>query len=134
MRKVLLLAITSLMVFSLAAEASAAVKITKINYKSSKVNGEYVVIKNTGTKTVALTGWTLRDLANHVYKFPTFSIKPGKVVTVYSGKGTSTWNARYWGSSYFIWNDDGDTASLKRKDGSLASKCSYPGGGTYTYC
>lgn len=134
MRKLTVLGVAAILVLGVAAQASAAVKITKIAYKSSSLNGEYVVIKNTGTATVTMSGWTLRDTSSHVYKFPIFKIKPGKTVTVHTGKGPNTWNNLYWGSGYYIWNDDGDTASLRRKDGSIASKCSYTGGGSYKIC
>src|SRR5438132_12596017 len=40
------------------------------------LNKEYIVVRNMGTTSAVLTGWTLRDLArpgipSHVYKFPT---------------------------------------------------------------
>ncbi len=65
-----------------------------------------------------MTGWTLRDQSNHVYKFGTFKLGPGKSVTVRNGKGTNTSTTRYWGSSYYIWNNSGgDSATLRTSTG-----------------
>jgi hypothetical protein len=93
-----------------------------------------VVIKNTGTTRKALTGWTLRDASRHVYKFPTFRLGAGKSVKVHTGKGANTLGNLYWRSSSYIWNNDGDTATLKKKSGVVADKCSYTGAGSYKIC
>jgi P pilus assembly chaperone PapD len=142
MKKALVLAISAVLILGVASQASAAVKITKIYYDSpgtdtgsnSSLNAEYVRIKNTGTRRVTLTGWTLRDASKHVFKFPTFRLAAGKTVTVHTGKGSNGASNLYWGSTAYIWNNTGDTASLKRRDGSLASRCSYPGGGAFKLC
>jgi Lamin Tail Domain len=136
MRRTVGRVIAAFLVLGLPAEASAAIKITKIYYDSpgsdtgsnTSLNHEYVVIKNTGTAKVALTGWTLRDLANHVFKFPTFKLAPGSLVTVHTGKGANTLHSLYWRSGAYIWNNDGDTAKLRRRNGTLADTCSYSGG------
>jgi hypothetical protein len=136
MRKVLVAILATAVVLAGSAEASAAIKITKIYYDSpgsdtgsnASLNAEYVVIKNTGSKAVTLTGWTLRDVANHVFTFPTFKLAAGNRVTIHTGKGSKTLHHLYWGSGAYIWNNDGDTARLRRRDGSLASTCSYSGG------
>jgi hypothetical protein len=135
MRKTLLFALTAALVLASATQASAALRILKINYKSPRPAGEYVLIKNKGTKAVAMKGWTLRDIDDHVYRFPNFSLPPGKAVTVHAGKGRSDSNTLYWGRSHPVWDAHGDTAILRRKDGSFSSKCSYPGGWPgYTLC
>jgi P pilus assembly chaperone PapD len=133
MRKAITLAIT-LLVLALPASASAGVRITQIHYKSSTLNGEYVVIKNTGAKAVTMTHWTLRDTSSHVFRFPTFKLQPGSVVRIHTGSGSNARHDLYWRSGAYIWNDDGDTAILKRRDGSKVDTCRYAGGGTTASC
>ena len=75
-----LVAPSSLMV--LPANASGAIQFRKIQYDTpgadkpvtnTKLNAEYVTIKNTGTTARTLTGWTVRDPAHHGYTFPAIS-------------------------------------------------------------
>jgi len=70
----------------------------------------------------------------HVYKFPTFRLGAGKSVKVHTGKGANTLGNLYWRSSSYIWNNNGDTATLKRSNGTIASRCSYTGAGSYKIC
>jgi hypothetical protein len=43
---------------------------------NASLNAEYVTVKNTSSTTRSLTGYTVRDKANHVYKFGTFEGDP----------------------------------------------------------
>ena len=142
MKKALVMTIAAALTLGLAAPASAAIRITKIYFdapgadtgSNTSLNAEYVVIKNTGTTRKTLTGWTLRDASRHVYKFPTFRLGAGKSVKVHTGKSANTLGNLYWRSSSYIWNNDGDTATLKRSNGTIASRCSYTGAGSYKLC
>lgn len=116
--------------------ASAKLRITKVYVNSpgtdratnKSVNGEYLKIKNRGTKSTSLKGYTVRDESNHVYTFGSFTLKPGKTVTVYSGKGTDTHSKRYMGSSWHIWNNSGgDSATLGTSTGSKIDSCKWKG-------
>ena len=129
-----LLAIGGLGVMSTPAQAASPVQITKVYVNSpgsdlpttnAKVNSEYTVIKNTGTSTQTMTGWTLRDQSNHVYKFGTFSLGAGKTVVLRTGKGTNSATTRFWGSSYYIWNNTGDTAYLRNAAGTTMDSCAW---------
>jgi hypothetical protein len=141
-KKALVMTIAAALTLGLAAPASAAIRITKIYFDSpgadtgsnTSLNAEYVVIKNTGTTRKTLTGWTLRDASKHVFKFPTFRLGAGKSVKVHTGKGANTLGNLYWRSSSYIWNNNGDTATLKRSNGTVASRCSYTGAGSYKIC
>jgi hypothetical protein len=115
--------------------ASAAVRITKVQYDSpgtdygsnSSLNAEWVKIKNTGSKAKTLDGWTLRDKAGHVYHFGDFKLKAGRKVTIHTGSGSDTKKHLYQDSGAYIWNNDGDTAKLK-KGNKVVDKCKWAGG------
>src|SRR5437660_1547605 len=95
-----------------AAPASAAspVKISAVYFQvlgapspptNYYLNKEYVVIRNSGSSAVTVTGWTVRDLArlccpSHVYKFGTYRLGAGQLVRIHTGKGTNTATDRYW--------------------------------------
>ena len=123
--------------------ATSAIQFGKIYYDqpgsdtpvtNTKLNSEYVVIKNTGTTTRTLTRWTVRDLANHVYTFPSFKLGAGKSVTLHTGKGTNTGSHLYWGKGWYIWNNTGDKAIVRDSTGVLKDTCTWGDGIGYTYC
>ncbi|MGS0687216.1 lamin tail domain-containing protein [Nakamurella sp. GG22] len=124
-----------------AAAAAAPVRITKVFYdppgKDTRVNArynlEYVVITNTSSKSQSLTGWTLTDKQNHVYKFPAFTLGARKSVTVRTGKGTANATTRFYNSGNYIWNNTGDTATLKNKAGKQVSTCGWTKGTSSGY-
>ncbi len=91
--------------------------------KKENLNGEWVEISNSGDSDVDLAGWTLNDDGNHVYNFPSnFKIKSGNSVKIHTGSETDTEFDLYWNSGRAIWNNDGDTATLKDKDGKVIDK------------
>jgi len=74
------------------------------------LNDEYVTFENTGSETLDLSGWTVEDEADHTYVVPNgVTIEPGATITLYTGSGTDTATALYWGSGSAIWNHGGDT-------------------------
>lgn len=126
-----------------AAEASAGVQVYKVYYNSpgtdtssnTSLNAEYVTLKNAGTTTANLYGWTLRDAQNHVYKFTSnVYLKPGATLTVHTGRGTNTSTNRYWGLTWYVWNNTGDKVTVKNKAGSTIDYCSWGSSGSYKYC
>jgi len=133
MSAIVALAAAAILVPACPAQAVSSVRFYKIYYDSpgtdtrsnTSLNGEYIVVKNYGTTARTLTGWTIRDAANHVYKFGTFRLGAGKTVTVRTGRGTNTSTTRYWGSGNYIWNNDTDRATLKSATGVAVAACSY---------
>jgi hypothetical protein len=125
-----------------ASAATPPVKIYYVYYDSpgadtgsnASLNAEYVVIKNMTSSARSLTGWTLRDRANHVYKFPAFTLKAGARVWVRTGKGTATTTNRYYNSTWYIWNNTGDTAYLRDAAGTLKHSCTWGRGAVAKYC
>jgi hypothetical protein len=124
-----------------AGAATSTVKLYKVVYNPSgadthankQLNREYVVLKNGGKKTVKLTGWTVRDTKSHKYVFGTFSLKPGKYVYIHTGKGTDTGTNVYQNRGWYVWNNTGDTVSLRTAAGSTVDTCKWSkGSGTKT--
>jgi hypothetical protein len=134
----------SLAVAAPAQAATPAIEITKVYYDSpgvdnrsnASLNAEYVKLTNRRARTINLKSWTLRDKANHVYKFSgDFKLAQGKSVIIRTGKGTNTASTRYWGSGNYIWNNTGDTAYLRNASGTLIDKCAWTTKGKgYTTC
>ncbi len=113
--------------------ASSPVVINEIYYNSpgkdtgtnTSLNAEWVQLHNRTRGTVTLTHWTLRDRAGHVYTFGTYRIKAGGYVKIHTGRGTNTQANLYWGHRWYIWNNNGDGATLKNARGIATSTCSY---------
>jgi lamin tail-like protein len=97
---------------------------------SDKLNEEFVVLENEGTEKTSLAGWSLTDETltgerRHVYRFPrTVSLSPREKAVVRTGIGKDLfepgnppkWNL-HWGRHSFVWNNEGDTATLFDAEG-----------------
>lgn len=92
---------------------------------NASLNAEWVQLFNRSGHRVTLTRWTLRDAVGHVYPFGTYSLRAHAYVRIHTGRGANTRTDRYWGQRWYIWNNDGDTATLRNASGVLRSRCSY---------
>jgi hypothetical protein len=92
---------------------------------NSSLNAEWVKVKNVTSSKKTLTGWTLRDASSHVFHFPTLTLAAGATVRVHTGSGSRTSGNLYWGMGWYVWNNTGDTATLKNSSGTRVSRCSY---------
>jgi hypothetical protein len=95
-------------------------------------NGEYVRIVNVIDEVMDPRGFTLTDRHGHRYIFPALSLKPGHSVLLFSGRGRDRTDSKeqivlYWQSDGPIWNNEGDTATLRAPDGSLVDTFQYRG-------
>jgi Lamin Tail Domain len=115
-------------------QAAGCVSIYKIYYDSpgsdlgsnKSLNGEWIQLRSTCTTNKSLTGWKIKDAANHVYIFGTYSLPAGGTVKIHTGNGSNTSTNRYWGQSWYIWNNTGsEKASLLTSTGTTADTCSY---------
>jgi hypothetical protein len=148
MRKLIVAAVTAfaavlaLVAFAAPAQAAGGIMIYRAYYNSpgsdrgtnASLNAEYILLKNTAATPKWLNGWTLRDKANHVYKFPATRINPGKYLYVRTGRGTNNASTRYWGQKWYIWNNTGDTAYLRNTAGALIDSCSWGNRGSWRNC
>ncbi len=125
------LAVLAFVLASAATASATAIHLYYIQYDSpgtdtgsnASLNAEYVRIKNAATVGVPLTHWTLHDAQNHVYTFPTYKLCGGCIVTIHTGTGTNTYASRYWGQSWYVWNNTGDTATLRNAVGTTIDTC-----------
>jgi hypothetical protein len=116
-----------------AAPRAACMKIRAINYDpagaddatNAHLNRETVTLRNGCASSVTITGWTLRDAQSNVYTFPTTTVGASSTVVVHTGRGTNRQGHRYWQRRQYVWNNEGDTARLRRATGVLVA--------TYTY-
>jgi hypothetical protein len=97
---------------------------------NASLNGEWIRLRNTTSKPVTITGWTLADKAGHVYKFPSTTIKAKSTVTLRSGSGSNGISTRYWQQKWYVWNNTGDTAYVRNTAGKLVDDCSYTSSGS----
>jgi hypothetical protein len=101
---------------------------------NASLNAEYVVVRNPTFSRQCITGWTVADLAGHVYTFRDLCLSGYGTVTLHTGRGTDTYNDRFWGSRSYIWNNDGDEVSLRNAAGSTIDHCSWPAGTAAVAC
>ena len=116
------------------AQAAFRMQISEIFYNSpgpdngsnTSLNAEWVELHNTSGSKISLKGWKLHDAGTkHTYTFGTYTINAHGSVKIHTGKGSNTQTNRYWGLSGYVWNNDGDTATLLDNHGSRIDRCSY---------
>ena len=92
---------------------------------SDRLNEEFVVLENEGNEKISLAGWTLTDetatgARRHVYTFPDIvSLSSRGKAYIHTGPGTDSFEEGkpskwilHWGRLAFVWNNEGDTATL----------------------
>lgn len=107
--------------------ANNNVKITFIDYspEGGELEGEYVQLVNQGTETVSLDNWSLTDRIGHIYRFSDFSLGPSEGVKLWTRIGTDTKTDLYWRHIVPIWNNTGDTATLRDQYGRIVNVYKY---------
>ena len=123
-------------------ERAKPVRLAKARYDSpgsdtgsnASLNAEWIAIKNTGNRPRQLRGWTLRDRAGHVFHFPRFKLRPGRTVKVHTGRGRDNRRHLYWDRDWYVWNNDGDRATLRNRNGRVIDRCSWGDGGGVKRC
>jgi hypothetical protein len=101
---------------------------------NTSLNKEWIKLKNYGNKAKKLKGWTIRDTSGHVYKFKEFTLKPDKAVKLHTGSGSNTKTDVYWHADGYVWNNGGDKAILKNRNGNKVDTCKWTDGSGATSC
>ena len=115
------------------AQAAGTVKLLKTQYDSPgsddrsnrSLNAEWMVVQNTKSEAVNLSGWTLRDESRHVYTFPSVKLGAGQTLKVHTGSGSNSSSHLYWGSGNYVWNNTSDKAQLRTSSGASKDTCSW---------
>jgi micrococcal nuclease len=93
---------------------------------NNNLDGEYVVLSNQGAETVDLSGWTVSDEAGHEYRVPDgTTLSPGASVRIVTGSGTDGDGRLYWGRTGAVWNNGGDTVTVRDASGTIVAERSY---------
>jgi hypothetical protein len=118
--------------------AAGDVQFTKIQYSGPPgLTNEWVRMTNKTSKAINLKGWTVKDAAGNTYTFSgSYSLGAGRNVYVHTGKGTNgkpDYQHRYWGKTSYVWNNGGDTATL-RSGSTTIDSCRWTSDKQVTYC
>ncbi|MFC7176913.1 lamin tail domain-containing protein [Halosegnis marinus] len=92
---------------------------------NDNLNDEYVTLTNRGDDPLDLSGWTVSDAADHVYEFGTLTLSPGASVRLHTGSGEDTDTDVYWGRTGAVWNNGGDTVTVRAANGTVVAERTY---------
>jgi len=82
--------------------------------------GEHVVVANTSTRSVDVSGYVIRDAANNILLIGEgYVLKPGAELRVYTGAGTNSAGAYYNNGTANVLNNAGDSVALWTGGGKL---------------
>ena len=88
--------------------------------------GESVVLRNTRSSPIELTGWTLRDASSsHRYEFGDYRLAGGAGLTIKTACGRDEVGTLHWCSDTPVWNNASDHAFLLDASGNIASHLRY---------
>jgi len=124
---------------------AGSVQFTRINYDApgkdrrtrKSMNGEWFRLTNKTSCTINLKGWTVRDAGGHVYRFAADAyLGAGRSVHIHSGSGTngSPTLHRYWHARSHVWNNGGDTATLRSNTNKTIDTCRWTKDHNATSC
>jgi len=134
------LSVGSLVALPATASAAPAIQFGVIQYDSpgsddgsnASLNAEFVVVKNVSGQKVQLRGFSVRDAQGRTFTFPAMRLRPGRTVRLHTGNGTNTARHVFWRQSNYVWNNGGDTATLRNATGKLIDTCAWTTAGTGT--
>jgi hypothetical protein len=103
------------------------VEFVHIEYdpEGSDLEGEYILLRNTTDAPQDLTAWMIEDGDGHEFRFESFVLEQGASVKVWTGAGEDTGTDVYWGYGRGLWDNDGDTATLKDYRGQVVDTFNY---------
>jgi len=101
---------------------------------TAELDGEWVELANTGG-AAKMAGWTLTD-AHHgnVYHFANYRFTHDGLVRIHTGPGHSGVHDLYWGMKHDVWDDHGDTVTLRSASGAVVQSFHYAGGHSIAWC
>ncbi len=91
------------------------------------LNDEYVEFRNKCEYPIGMTGWEVMDASGHKYVFPEFTVQGKAKFRLRTGTGRDDDSNLYWNSKRPIWNNAGDTITMKNTKGQTMLNYSYKG-------
>lgn len=124
------------------AEAAPRIRVDRIFFDSpgtddgsnANMNGEWIRLENRGDRSRNIEGWTIRDSDGMGYIFGRKVLQPGAAVYVHSGNSDDTGKHKYWGMGHYVWDNNGDRATLRNRAGEVVDRCRYSGAGSAVNC
>jgi competence protein ComEC len=112
---------------------ASGVRIVDVQYDApgndnENLSEEWVEVANGRNASVDVAGWSLEDEAGHTYVFPDGNhtvLGPDETVTIRTGSGNDTATDLYWGRDGAVWNNGGDTATLRDAAGAVVDAWSW---------
>lgn len=93
---------------------------------NENLNDEYVVLRNTGRDRLDFGGVQVSDAVGHTYTFPTgATLAPGASLTLHTGAGTDGHGDYYWSAGSAVWNNGGDTVTVRAANGTTLARQTY---------
>jgi hypothetical protein len=93
---------------------------------SRNLNGEFIVLRNTGKTPIQLRGWTVRSASTKKkFALPSYRLPAGARVKIHSGKGRSGKGHVYLDAGREVWRNHRDTAVVRHSTGPVASRFSW---------
>jgi len=146
---VLALVLVSVGIFERTPTASAehgGIEIVKIRFNPPgpddgsrrSLNDEYIFIRNTSSHGQGLRGWRIHDArSGNSYRIDSRTrLAPGDKLYLYTGPGPNLIGScvdadcprtyfYHWDKDDYVWDNEGDTATVRRNDGSVVDRCRY---------
>ncbi|MGW6278250.1 lamin tail domain-containing protein [Kribbella sp. NPDC055071] len=128
------LIVAAAVVSPLSASAAITVVLSGIQYDppgsdvrtNAQLNQEFFTIRNISTRPINLSGFRVLDAANHLFVFPRGYVLTGRTTAIIrTGKNRNRAQTLYWNQTWYIWNNDGDTARFQTPAGKTFDTCSY---------
>ncbi|WP_127554515.1 lamin tail domain-containing protein [Actinoplanes sp. OR16] len=92
---------------------------------AESLNAEWISLVNDGAKPVSITGWSIREQGGRAYTFGVATIAAKGRIWLHTGRGADTATHRYWNSGNYLWNNPGDTATLRDTTGKITDTCEW---------
>lgn len=93
---------------------------------NAHLNQEFFTIRNLSTRPINLSGFMVKDVANHTFVFPRGYVLQGRTTAIIrTGRNRNTAVTLYWNQGNYIWNNTGDTARFQTPAGKTFDTCSY---------
>lgn len=125
-------------------DAAGCISIYRIYYDSpgsddgsnASLNKEWIQLRNSCSSGKSLSNWKIKDAYGWTYKFGTYTLAGKSVVKIHTGRGSNTSTDRYWGRTWYVWNNTGDTAKLFNSAGTRVDLCKFVDSGSAesVYC